>query len=142
MSDRGNVAAPSRGRDPGGTAAGPARVVIKRGATFFLNGALIRAQDGFGAEIHLAEALLLPSQILAADEVRTPLQRLYYCVQQALIEPGRAAAWSGAFAQGLRDADASAPREILARIADLVAQERLAEALASLRRLIRAEAAA
>ncbi len=43
----------------------PTRIVLKKGGTFFLNGALIRAHDAFGAEIHLAEALLLPSQILS-----------------------------------------------------------------------------
>ncbi|MCF4129174.1 flagellar biosynthesis repressor FlbT [Methylobacterium sp. SyP6R] len=122
----------------------PTRIVLKKGGTFFLNGALIRAHDAFGAEIHLAEALLLPSQILSAEAARTPLQRLYYCVQQALIEPEAAATWREAFTAGLppvldpHSTVGPVQRDSLERVAALVEAGRLIEALAALRRAIKA----
>ncbi|MGX7708840.1 flagellar biosynthesis repressor FlbT [Methylobacterium sp. Gmos1] len=122
----------------------PTRIVLKRGGTFFLNGALIRALDAFGAEIHLADSLLLPSQILSAETARTPLQRLYYCVQQALIEPAAAQSWRAAFSAGLaplleaHSALGPVQRDSLERVAALVEAGRLIEALAALRRMIKA----
>lgn len=131
----------------GRAATAPTRIVLKKGGTFFLNGALIRAHDAFGAEIHLAEALLLPSQILSAETARTPLQRLYYCVQQALIEPEAAETWRAAFSEGLRSLlaplSAAGPvqRDTLDRVAALVEAGRLIEALSALRRAIKADPA-
>lgn len=125
----------------------PTRIVLKKGGMFFLNGALIRAYDAFGAEVHLAEALLLPSQILSAEAARTPLQRLYYCVQQALIEPEAAEAWRAEFSAGLssargpHSAAGPVPRDGLERVAALVEAGRLIEALSALRRAIKAEPA-
>ena len=122
----------------------PTRIVLKKGGTFFLNGALIRAHDAFGAEIHLAEALLLPSQIMSVETARTPLQRLYYCVQQALIEPAAAEAWRAAFTAGLpplldlHSGVGPVQRDSLERVAALVEAGRLIEALSALRRAIKA----
>jgi flagellar biosynthesis repressor protein FlbT len=122
----------------------PTRIALKKGGTFFLNGALIRAHEAFGAEIHLAETLLLPSQILSVEAARTPLQRLYYCVQQALIEPEAAESWRAAFSAALpplldpSSAVGPVQRDSLERVATLVEAGRLVEALAALRRVIKA----
>lgn len=120
----------------------PARVTIKKGATFFLNGALIQAHGPVNAEIHLADVLLMPSQILKAEAARTPLQRLYYLIQQGLLEPTRAAFWRTAFEDCRRSDEVSALGASLEPVLTLVDQQRPADALAQLRRMIRTKSLA
>lgn len=124
----------------GRTKQAPTRAFIKKSARFFLNGALVRAQDSFNAEIHLAETLLLPSQLITAEAARTPLQQVYYCVQQRLIEPERGAVWTAALADCIATGSAASHAQTLAPALALVEAGRLPDALAQLRRMIKAEA--
>ncbi|ACA19464.1 flagellar biosynthesis repressor FlbT [Methylobacterium sp. 4-46] len=119
----------------------PTRAFIKKGARFFLNGALMRASDSVTLDIHAVDVLLMPSHLIEADEVRTPLQRLYYLVQQMLIEPGRMAEWQEAY-RALLVAGVGLPEhETLRPILRLVEREKYQSAMALLRKTMRGEEA-
>ncbi len=115
------------------------RAFIKRGARFFLNGALMRASDSVTVEIHAADVLLMPSHLIEPEAVRTPLEQLYYCVQQMLIEPERRSYWHDALREGLAAGLAAEQREALKPVLQLVERDRLQSAMAQLRKLIRAD---
>ncbi|MFE1601514.1 flagellar biosynthesis repressor FlbT [Methylobacterium sp. ID0610] len=117
---------------------GPMRAFIKKGARFFLNGALMRASDSVTLDIHAVDVLLMPSHLIDAEEVHTPLQQLYYCVQQMLIAPERKAEWQ----EGLRSCVAGAglpDREVLRPVLRLVEREKYQSAMAQLRKVMREE---
>ena len=69
------------------------KAFIRKGEVFFLNGALIRAQDSFGMELMLADTFLLPSQIVSEETAVSHLQKAYYFAQQMMIEPSRKGDW-------------------------------------------------
>jgi len=69
------------------------KAFIRKGEVFFLNGALIRAQDSFNMEIMLADTFLLPSQIVSAETAKSHLQKAYYYAQQMMIEPSLKDDW-------------------------------------------------
>jgi flagellar protein FlbT len=69
------------------------KAFIRKGEVFFLNGALIRAQDSFGMEIMIADTFLLPSQIVSEETAKSHLQKAYYYAQQMMIEPSRKVNW-------------------------------------------------
>jgi flagellar biosynthesis regulator FlbT len=69
------------------------KAFIRKGEVFFLNGALIRAQDSFSMEIMLADTFLLPSQIVSEETATSDLQKAYYYAQQMMIEPRRKDDW-------------------------------------------------
>jgi flagellar protein FlbT len=117
----------------------PIRAFIKRGARFFLNGALMRASDSVTVEIHAADVLLMPSHLIEPEAVRTPLEQLYYCVQQMLIEPERRSYWHDALREGLDAGLAADQREALKPVLYLVERDRLQSAMAQLRKLIRVD---
>lgn len=117
------------------------RAFIKRGARFFLNGALMRASDSVTVEIHAADVLLMPSHLIEPEAVRTPLEQLYYCIQQMLIEPERRSYWHDALRQDLEAGLAADQREALKPVLQLVERDRLQSAMAQLRKLIRADRA-
>lgn len=114
------------------------RAFIKKGARFFLNGALMRASDSVTLQIHAVDVLLMPNHLIEAEEVRTPVQRLYYLVQQMLIEPGRMAEWQEAYRSCLA-AGAGLPDEAsLHPILRLVERGKYQSAMAQLRKVMRA----
>lgn len=69
------------------------KAFIRKGEIFFLNGALIRAQDSFSMEIMLADTFLLPSQIVSEDTAKSHLQKVYYYAQQMMIAPNQKGDW-------------------------------------------------
>ncbi|ACL60365.1 flagellar biosynthesis repressor FlbT [Methylobacterium nodulans] len=117
----------------------PMRAFIKKGARFFLKGALMRASDSVTLDIQAVDVLLMPSHLIEAEEVRTPLQQLYYFVQQMLIAPERKAEWQ----EGLRAclaAGAGLPdHELLRPALRLVEREKYQSAMAQLRKIMRGE---
>lgn len=73
------------------------KAFIRKGEVFFLNGALIRAQDSFNMEIMLADTFLLPSQIVSEDTAISHLQKAYYYAQQMMIAPDQKEKWRKCF---------------------------------------------
>lgn len=61
-------------------------ITLKKGEKFFLNGALMRVDGPVKIEICTADSVLLPYQILEEKDAIAPLHKMYYCVQQALVD--------------------------------------------------------
>lgn len=68
-------------------------ITLKKGEKFFLNGALMRVDGPVKIEICTADSMLLPYQILEEKDASVPLHKIYYSIQQALIEEGNKNKW-------------------------------------------------
>lgn len=68
-------------------------ITLKKGEKFFLNGALMRVGGPVKIDVCTTDSVLLPYHIIEEEDAATPLHRLYYYVQQALIEEKRRTHW-------------------------------------------------
>lgn len=68
-------------------------ITLKKGEKFFLNGALMRVDGPVKIEICTADSVLLPYQILEEKDARVPLHKIYYYIQQALIDNKNSNIW-------------------------------------------------
>lgn len=68
-------------------------VTLKKGEKFFLNGALMRVDGPVKIDICTTDSVLLPYHILEEEDAVTPLHKLYFYVQQALIDAKNASSW-------------------------------------------------
>jgi flagellar protein FlbT len=114
-------------------------VVLKRDQKFLVNGALIRASNSVHIDLYRSEVLLTPNQILEDEDVKTPLERLYYFAQQMLIEPEKRADWWRDFYALSISAPLVARAGELTPVISLILHSDVQTAMTKLRRMIRAE---
>lgn len=115
------------------------RISLRAGERIYVNGAVLRPDRKVSLEFLNDVAFLLESHVILAEETTTPLRQLYFVLQTMLMEPGRAAATRELFESShalLMSSFANA--EILAglqQVHHLVADERIYEALKTIRAL-------
>ena len=63
------------------------RVFLKANEKLYINGAVIRADRKVSIELLNDVSFLLENHVMQAEEATTPLRRLYFVVQLALMEP-------------------------------------------------------
>jgi flagellar biosynthesis repressor protein FlbT len=119
---------------------------LKQGESMILNGAVIRFKTRTRLELSTQSRFLFGKQIMQAEDVRTPAQRIYFTLQQAYIGDEQTRPEALAEARRLIDAaradSAAARRDFLDHMLAVIAENADFEALKLARQIIREEAAA
>jgi flagellar protein FlbT len=112
-------------------------ITLKKGEKFFLNGALMRVGGPVKIDICTTDSVLLPYHIIEEQNISTPLHRVYYCIQQALIEEKKSIHWL-AMAGDLSNSDELKEFKNLIEEPLMVARQgRMLEALLQIRETIK-----
>lgn len=119
------------------------RISLKAGERIYINGAVLRPDRKVSIEFLNEVAFLLESHVILAEETTTPLRQLYFVVQTMLMEPGNAPIIKGVFDKShallMASFENEQALEQLAVVKDLVATNRLYEALKAIRALFALE---
>jgi flagellar protein FlbT len=116
------------------------RISLRAGERIYVNGAVLRPDRKVALEFLNDVTFLLESHVMQAEETTTPLRQLYFVLQTMLMEPGRATVARELFESSyvlLTSTFENA--EILAglrQVQQLVATERIYEALKTIRGLL------
>jgi flagellar biosynthesis repressor protein FlbT len=120
------------------------RLSLRAGEKIYINGAVIRADRKVSLELLNNATFLLESHVLQPEETTTPLRQLYFAAQIMLIDPATAAQARETFKTMLKATiKAFEDAEILKGLKlvdELVHQDRIFEALKTLRGLYPGEA--
>jgi flagellar protein FlbT len=115
---------------------------LKAGERIYINGAVLRAERRLTFEILNDATFLLENHILQPEEADTPLRQLYFALQTLLIDPASATARDTYRRMHVATEETFTTTDIvvaLRLIARLVAEERVFEALRTLRNLFSIE---
>lgn len=119
------------------------RISLRAGERIYINGAVLRPDRKVSVEFLNDVAFLLESHVILAEETTTPLRQLYFVVQTMIMDPMNAPATRAVFEKSHALLMASFENhEILDRLADignLVATNRVYEALKAIRALFALE---
>jgi flagellar biosynthesis repressor protein FlbT len=119
---------------------------LKQGESMILNGAVIRFKTRARLELSTQARFLFGKQIMRAEDALTPVQKIYFALQQAYIgeEEIRPAALTEARALIEAERAAAAPmrRQIFMQMFAVISENAGFEALELARQLIREDAAA
>ena len=119
------------------------RISLRAGERIYINGAVLRPDRKVSLEFLNDVAFLLESHVILAEETTTPLRQLYFVAQTMLMDPMNAAATRGVFDTSHTLLMASFENdeilEGLRDIGDLVAMNRMYEALKAIRALFALE---
>ncbi|MBL8581134.1 MAG: flagellar biosynthesis repressor FlbT [Rhizobiaceae bacterium] len=120
------------------------RLSLKPNEKIYLNGAVIRVDRKVTIELMNDVQFLLESHVLQAQDASTPLRQLYFIVQIMLMSPGEVEQARAMFRASLSMLLATfEDKQLLAELKQvdrLVAEEKLYEALKTIRGLYAAEA--
>ncbi|PYE87682.1 flagellar biosynthesis repressor FlbT [Phyllobacterium leguminum] len=121
------------------------RLSLRAGEKIYINGAVLRADRKVSLELLNNATFLLESHVLQPEQTTTPLRQVYFAAQTMLIDPALAVQAREMFKTMLRatlntfeDADILKGLKL---VDELVHQDRIFEALKTLRGLYPAEAA-
>jgi len=121
------------------------RISLRAGERIYINGAVLQPDRKVSLEFLNDVAFLLESHVMHAEDTTTPLRQLYFVVQTMLIDPATAHETRKMFDRSHGLLVASVKNEqILAGLRsayDLVASDRIYEALREIRALFPIEAA-
>ncbi|NJO21925.1 MAG: flagellar biosynthesis repressor FlbT [Sphingomonadales bacterium] len=121
------------------------RISLRAGERIYVNGAVLQPDRKVSLEFLNDVVFLLESHVIQAEETTTPLRQLYFIAQTMLMEPSSAPASVKLFEASYALLQSSFENdEILAGLAkarDLVAADRVYEALKVIRVLFPLEAA-
>jgi flagellar protein FlbT len=121
------------------------RISLRAGERIYVNGAVLQPDRKVSLEFLNDVVFLLESHVIQAEETTTPLRQLYFIVQTMLMEPASAPATLKLFEASYALLQSSFENEeILAGLTkarDLVAADRVYEALKVIRVLFPLEAA-
>ena len=121
------------------------QVSLRAGEKIFVNGAVLRVDRKVSFELLNDVTFLLESHVLQPKDTTTPLKQLYFVVQTMLIEPRKREEAEKLFwqmhAKLAQSFQNGTVRDGLARIAELIDDERAFEALRTIRGLFSIEAA-
>jgi flagellar protein FlbT len=120
------------------------RFSLKAGERIFINGAVLTVSQKVTLSLLNEARFLLESHVLQVTEATTPMRQLYFVAQSILINPQDAEKVMGAFRK-LYDSimlitTDEPTREALSRAGDLVAADRIFEALKVIRTLFEPDA--
>ena len=119
------------------------RISLRAGERIYVNGAVLRPDRKVSLEFLNDVAFLLESHVILAEETTTPLRQLYFVAQTMLMDPMNAAATRRVFDTSHTLLMASFENdeilEGLRDIGDLVAMNRMYEALKAIRALFALE---
>jgi flagellar protein FlbT len=115
------------------------RFSLKAGERIFINGAVLTVSQKVTLSLLNEARFLLESHVLQVTEATTPMRQLYFVAQSILINPQEADKVMGAFRKLYESilpttTDESA-KDALCRAGDLVAADRIFEALKVIRTL-------
>lgn len=115
------------------------QITLRAGERIYVNGAVLRADRKVTLEFLNDVTFLLESHVLHAEAATTPLRQLYFVLQTLLIDPASFARTRKMFETSqARLLSATANDQIVAglrTVDDLVAGERIFDALKTLRAL-------
>jgi flagellar protein FlbT len=121
----------------------PMQVSLRAGSRIYINGAVIRVDRKVTLELLNDVVFLLESHVLQADQTTTPLRQLYFVLQTILMDPGNAATslylYNAVFETTLRSFTNEVVVSGLKAVAELVAEERIFDALRTIRGLFETE---
>jgi flagellar protein FlbT len=121
----------------------PMQISLRAGSRIYLNGAVVRVDRKVTIELLNDVVFLLESHVLQADETTTPLRQLYFVLQTILMDPNNAAASRQLVDVVLDSTLRSFSNEIvvsgLRTVAGLVAEDRIFDALRTIRALFATE---
>ncbi len=121
----------------------PMQVSLRAGSKIYINGAVIRVDRKVTLELLNDVVFLLESHVLQADQTTTPLRQLYFVLQTILMDPGNAATslylYNAVFETTLRSFTNEVVVSGLKTVAELVAEERIFDALRTIRGLFETE---
>ena len=121
----------------------PMQVSLRAGSKIYINGAVIRVDRKVTLELLNDVVFLLESHVLQADQTTTPLRQLYFVLQTILMDPGNAATslylYNAVFETTLRSFTNEVVVSGLKAVAELVAEERIFDALRTIRGLFETE---
>ncbi len=121
------------------------RISLRAGERIYVNGAVLQPDRKVSLEFLNDVVFLLESHVIQAEETTTPLRQLYFIAQTMLMEPSNASATLKLFEASYALLQSSLENdEILTGLAkawDLVAADRVYEALKVIRVLFPLEAA-
>jgi flagellar protein FlbT len=121
----------------------PMQVSLRAGSRIYINGAVIRVDRKVTLELLNDVVFLLESHVLQADQTTTPLRQLYFVLQTILMDPGNAATslylCNAVFETTLRSFTNEVVVSGLKAVAELVAEERIFDALRTIRGLFETE---
>ena len=121
----------------------PMQVSLRAGSKIYINGAVIRVDRKVTLELLNDVVFLLESHVLQADQTTTPLRQLYFVLQTILMDPGNAATslylYNAVFETTLRSFTNELVVSGLKTVAVLVAEERIFDALRTIRGLFETE---
>jgi flagellar protein FlbT len=119
------------------------QVSLRAGSKIYINGAVIRVDRKVTLELLNDVVFLLESHVLQADQTTTPLRQLYFVLQTILMDPGNAATslylYNAVFETTLRSFTNEVVVAGLKTVAELVAEERIFDALRTIRGLFETE---
>jgi flagellar protein FlbT len=119
------------------------QVSLRAGSKIYINGAVIRVDRKVTLELLNDVVFLLESHVLQADQTTTPLRQLYFVLQTILMDPGNAATslylYNAVFETTLRSFTNEVVVSGLKTVAELVAEERIFDALRTIRGLFETE---
>jgi flagellar protein FlbT len=119
------------------------QVSLRAGSKIYINGAVIRVDRKVTLELLNDVVFLLESHVLQADQTTTPLRQLYFVLQTILMDPGNAATslylYNAVFETTLRSFTNELVVSGLKTVAELVAEERIFDALRTIRGLFETE---
>jgi flagellar protein FlbT len=119
------------------------QVSLRAGSKIYINGAVIRVDRKVTLELLNDVVFLLESHVLQADQTTTPLRQLYFVLQTILMDPGNAATslylYNAVFETTLRSFTNEVVVAGLKNVAELVAEERIFDALRTIRGLFETE---
>lgn len=121
----------------------PMQVSLRAGSKIYINGAVIRVDRKVTLELLNDVVFLLESHVLQADQTTTPLRQLYFVLQTILMDPGNAATSLYLYNAVFETTRRSFANEVvvagLKTVAELVAEERIFDALRTIRGLFETE---
>ena len=119
------------------------QISLKPGERIFINGAVLRVDRKVTLELLNDVTFLLESHVLQANEATTPLRQLYFVVQTMLMDPANAETAKLVFEKTHRLLLAAFENkeilEGLKSVGDLIAAEKIFDALKTIRGLYRVE---
>jgi flagellar protein FlbT len=116
---------------------------LRAGARIYINGAVIRVDRKVTLELMNDVVFLLESHVLQPDQTTTPLRQLYFVLQTILMDPVNAPTslylYKAVFETTLRSFSNEIVVAGLRKVAELVAEERIFDALRTIRGLFETE---
>jgi flagellar protein FlbT len=121
------------------------QISLRAGEKLYINGAVIRVDRKVSIELLSDATFLLEGHVLQPSQTTTPLRQLYFVIQTILMQPasaGRARALFERLHASTTESFANPTiREALGTVAKLVADDRIFEALRTIRGLYPIESA-